>query len=110
MTVGILRTALEVPSIKFAVVTSSRVSVYNPQYGQNFHASLSDWNEAAAKMAYEVPADHPYKAGLSCMQRCISHANVSSRIYRCREQNQGRASCMAIRQRQHGQRALLLRA
>lgn len=65
MTIGILKSALEVPSIKAAVVTSSCVSHYSPQFGQDVQVSVDQWNDSSVKMAYELPNDHPFKGILA---------------------------------------------
>ncbi len=61
MTIGILKSAVEVPSIKSVVVTSSCVSHYSPEFGKDIHPTVDQWNDAAVKMAYDLPVDHPFK-------------------------------------------------
>lgn len=61
MTIGILKSAVEVPSIKGVVVTSSTVSHYSPEFGKDIHPTIDQWNDAAVKMAYDLPNDHPFK-------------------------------------------------
>jgi len=65
MTLGIFKSAAQVPSIKAAVVTSSCVSHYSPQFGIDGKYSVDDFNDGAAKMAYELPDDHPFKGILA---------------------------------------------
>ncbi|ORY35589.1 hypothetical protein BCR39DRAFT_510931 [Naematelia encephala] len=63
MTLGLLKTATKIPTIKAAVVTSSNVSIYNPEYGKDLDVSLKDYNEKSVENALAVPKDHPFRTG-----------------------------------------------
>jgi hypothetical protein len=50
-TVGLLKQAAQVPSVKAAVVTSSSISVFNPVYGQDIKPTLDDWLDPIVDLA-----------------------------------------------------------
>jgi thioester reductase-like protein len=65
-TVEVMRTAASVPSIKAFVLTSSRIAVYNPVYGEDKEWSTKDFADYFYDLAKSVPADDPKKAVLTC--------------------------------------------
>jgi nucleoside-diphosphate-sugar epimerase len=65
MTLGILKSASKVPTIKSAVVTSSNVVHYSASYENPGDKSLEVWNEEAVKLAHALPDDHPAKGFVS---------------------------------------------
>ena len=65
-TIEIMRTAASVPSIKAFVLTSSRIAVYNPVYGEDREWSTKDFADYFYDLAKSVPAENPSKAVLTC--------------------------------------------
>ncbi|KAJ6483993.1 hypothetical protein C8R45DRAFT_294753 [Mycena sanguinolenta] len=64
-TVGLMKAAAKVPSVKSFVLTSSRITVFNPDYEQpEISPSLDQWGDQFVDMAKEAPDDHPAKAVL----------------------------------------------
>jgi hypothetical protein len=50
-TVGLLKQAAQVPSVKAAVVTSSRIAAFVPTYGQDIKPTLDDWFDPIVDLA-----------------------------------------------------------
>ncbi|WWD22592.1 hypothetical protein CI109_107085 [Kwoniella shandongensis] len=62
MTLGLLKTATKIPTMKAVVVTSSNAALYTIEYGKDLDVSLDDYNEASVTNAYAAPLDHPFRA------------------------------------------------
>lgn len=61
MTLGVLKSAQAVPTIKSAVVCSSIAAIFHPQPGHPMNTSVTNFNELSIKLAYDLPNDHPSK-------------------------------------------------
>jgi nucleoside-diphosphate-sugar epimerase len=67
MTLGILKSALQVPSMRAAVVCSSIAAMYHPEAGKAVHPSNTEYNDLAIKLAHSLPDDHPFKGPATYM-------------------------------------------
>lgn len=67
MTLGILKSALEVPSMRAAVVCSSIAAMYHPQAGKPVHPSITEYNDIAIELAHSLPDDDPFKGAATYM-------------------------------------------
>ncbi|KAF8169968.1 hypothetical protein K438DRAFT_1941163 [Mycena galopus ATCC 62051] len=62
-TVGIMKAAANVPSIKSVVFASSRITIFAADYEQpDISPKLTEWNDHFVTMAKEAPEDHPMKS------------------------------------------------
>lgn len=61
MTLGVLRSAAKVCTIKSAVVCSSLAAIFHPQPGRAVEISASQYNEIAISLAYDLPPNHALK-------------------------------------------------
>ncbi|KAJ6483992.1 hypothetical protein C8R45DRAFT_1099158 [Mycena sanguinolenta] len=64
-TVGLMKAAAKVPSVKSFVLTSSRVAIFKPDYDQpEISPKLDQWGDQFVDAAKQTPDDHPMKAVL----------------------------------------------
>jgi nucleoside-diphosphate-sugar epimerase len=61
MTLGVLKSAQAIPTMKSVVVCSTIAAVYHPEPGHIFSTSITHFNELSIKLAYDLPDDHPSK-------------------------------------------------
>jgi nucleoside-diphosphate-sugar epimerase len=66
MTLNVLKSATRVPSIKSAVVTSSRVAMWHNAYGPDITVSKDTWNTPFLELAYSLSDDDPGKGFAVC--------------------------------------------
>ncbi|KAJ7232659.1 hypothetical protein B0H12DRAFT_1328044 [Mycena haematopus] len=61
-TVGLMKTAAKVPSVKSFVLTSSRIAIFNPDYDHpEISPKLDQWGDHFVTAAKETPDNHPSK-------------------------------------------------
>ncbi|KAF7376925.1 NAD(P)-binding protein [Mycena sanguinolenta] len=61
-TVGLMKAAAKVPSVKSFVLTSSRIAIFNPDYDQpEISPKLGQWGDHFVDAAKQTPDDHPMK-------------------------------------------------
>ncbi|KAJ6483997.1 hypothetical protein C8R45DRAFT_1075300 [Mycena sanguinolenta] len=64
-TVGIMKAAAEVPSVKSFILTSSRIAIFHADYERpEISPKLDQWGDQFVDMAKGAPDDHPMKAVL----------------------------------------------
>lgn len=61
MTLGVLKSARRVPTVKSAVVCSTILAIFHPQPGRVVETSTTHFNELSIKLAYDLSDDHPSK-------------------------------------------------
>lgn len=66
MTVNLLKAASKVNTIKAFVLTSSRIAVYNPEYGKDGEYPLSTFSDYFYDLAKNAKDDDPMKPVLAC--------------------------------------------
>ncbi|KAJ6483967.1 hypothetical protein C8R45DRAFT_1148101 [Mycena sanguinolenta] len=61
-TVGLMKAAAKVSSVKSFVLTSSRIAIFNPDYEQSeISPKLDQWADHLVDAAKQTPDDHPMK-------------------------------------------------
>ncbi|KAJ6483972.1 hypothetical protein C8R45DRAFT_931428 [Mycena sanguinolenta] len=64
-TMGLMKAAAKVSSVKSFVLTSSRITIFNPDYEQpEISPKLDQWGEHFVDAAKQTPDDHPMKGVL----------------------------------------------
>ncbi|KAJ6484101.1 hypothetical protein C8R45DRAFT_1148392 [Mycena sanguinolenta] len=62
VTVGLMKAAAKVPSVKSFVLTSSRIAIFHPDYEHpEISPKLDQWGDQFVDAAKQAPDDHPIK-------------------------------------------------
>lgn len=65
-TTGLLKAAAKFPQVKAFVLTSSRVAVYNPEYGKDAEWPLTTFSDHFYDLAQQASDDDPLKPLFTC--------------------------------------------
>jgi hypothetical protein len=66
MTITFLNAVQQHNSVKSAVLTSSGIAAYNPEYGKDIHATKYDWTDYFLDLAKHAQAEDPMAPMLIC--------------------------------------------